>query len=180
MRRLQIEDAQMMRTAIQQEIGRSEESRYDHRLHGLLLVMAGQSCREVAELFGESGTTVQRWVNRFERGGLDALREGERAGRPRTLDAKSRQRLQGDLRKTPRDLGLSAAVWDGPVLSEHLRRNYGGELGVRQCQRLFRQLRLTLRKPRAQAAQSDPPRAGTARRIPTPGSPSGRRTAGTA
>ena len=49
MRKLQIEDAEVMRIAIQQEIGRSEESRYDHRLHGLLLVTAGQSCREVAE-----------------------------------------------------------------------------------------------------------------------------------
>ena len=150
MRKLQIEDAEVMRIAIQQEIGRSEESRYDHRLHGLLLVTAGQSCREVAELFGENGTTVQRWVNRFEEGGLDALREGERSGRPRTLDAKEWRTLQGDLRKTPRDFGLAATLWDGPVLSEHLRRRYGVDLGVRQCQRLFRQTGLS-------ATQAAPP-----------------------
>jgi len=108
MRKLQIEDADVMRIAIQQEIERSEESRYDHRLHGLLLVTAGQSCREVAALFGENGTTVQRWVNRFEEGGLDALREGERSGRPRTLDAKDWRKLQADLRKTPRDFDLAA------------------------------------------------------------------------
>jgi transposase len=85
MRKLQIEDAEVMRIALQQEIVRSDESRYDHRLHGLLLVTAGQSCRQVAELFGENGTTVQRWVRRFEQGGLDALREGERSGRPSAL-----------------------------------------------------------------------------------------------
>jgi hypothetical protein len=95
MRKLQIEDAEVMRIAIQQEIWRSEESRYDHRLHGLLLVTAGHSCREVAELFGENGTTVQRGVSRFEQDGLDALREGAGAGRPRTLDAKDWRRLQG-------------------------------------------------------------------------------------
>ena len=139
MRKLQIEDAEVMRIAIQQEIERSEESRYDHRLHGLLLVTAGQSCREVAALFGENGTTVQRWVNRFEQGGLDALREGERSGRPRTLDAKEWRKLQADLRKTPRDFDLAATLWDGPVLSEHVRRRYGVDLGVRQCQRLFRE-----------------------------------------
>ncbi len=47
MRKLQIADAEVMRIAIQQEIGRSEESRYDHRLHGLLLVNPAeksQSC----------------------------------------------------------------------------------------------------------------------------------------
>ena len=124
MRKLQVEDAEVMRIAIQQEIARSEESRYDHRLHGLLLVTTGQSCREVAELFGENATTVQRWVRRFEQGGLDGLREGERSGRPRTLDARDWRRLQGDLRKTPRDVGLAATLWDGPTLAEHLRRRY--------------------------------------------------------
>ena len=139
MRKLQIEDAEVMRIAIRQEIGRSEDSRYDHRLHGLLLVTVGQSCRQVAELFGDDGTTVQRWVRRFEHGGLEALREGERSGRPRTLDAAQWRKLQADLRKSPRDFGLAATLWDGPVLSEHLRRRYRVDLGVRQCQRMFRQ-----------------------------------------
>jgi len=71
MRKLQIEDAEVMRIALQQEIARSEESRYDHRLHGLLLVTAGPSCRQVAKLLGENGTTVQRWVRRFGQGGLE-------------------------------------------------------------------------------------------------------------
>jgi len=51
---------------------------------------------------------------------------------------------------------LQANLWDGPVLSEHLRRNCGITLGVRQCQRLFRQMGFRLRKPRPQVAQSDP------------------------
>src|SRR5713101_5854461 len=103
MRKLQIEDAEVMRLAIQQEISRNEEARYDHRLHGMLLVSAGQSCREVARLFGEDATTVQRWVRRFERGGLEALREGERPGRPRMLDARQWRKLATELRRTPRE-----------------------------------------------------------------------------
>jgi len=176
MRKLQIEDAEVMQIAIRQEIGRSEESRYDHRLHGLLLVAAGQSCNEVAQLFGENATTVQRWVRRFEEGGLDALREGERAGRPRTLDAKQWRSLQGDLRKTPRDFGLPATLWDGPVLSEYLHRRYAVDLGVRQCQRLFRQMEFRLRKPRPQVAQSDPLKVAAVKKTPSPGSPRRRRT----
>jgi transposase len=176
MRKLQIEDAEVMRIAIQQEIGRNEESRYDHRLHGLLLVTAGQSCREVAQLFGEDGTTVQRWVQRFEHGGLDALREGERSGRPCTLDGKDWRRLQGDLRKTPRDFGLAATLWDGPVLAEHLRRRYAVDLGVRQCQRLFRQMGFRLRKPRPQVAQSDPVKVAAVKKTPPSGTPRRRRT----
>jgi transposase len=140
MRKLQIDDSGVIRIAIQQEIGRSEESRYDHRLHGLLLLAAGHSCQDVAALFGEDDTTVQRWVHRFEQGGLTALRESERPGRPRSLDAAQWQQLQADLRKSPRDFGLAAPAWDGSSLSRHLRSRFGVQLGVRQCQRIFRQM----------------------------------------
>ena len=174
MRKLQIEEAEMMRIALQQEIARSEESRYDHRLHGLLLVTAGQSCRQIAELFGENVTTVQRWVRRFEQGGLEALREGERSGRPSALDAGQWRKLQGDLRKTPRDFGIPATLWDGPVLSEHLRRHYRVHLGVRQCQRLFRRMGFRLRKPRPQVAQADPLKIAAAKKTP-PSGPARRR-----
>ena len=142
MRKLQIDDSGAMRIAIQQEIGRSEESRYDHRLHGLLLLTAGHSCREVAALFGEDETTVQRWVHRFEEGGLQALRESKRPGRPRTLDPVQWRELEGDLQKSPQDCGSSATEWDGASLSEHLLRRFNVQLGVRQCQRIFRQMGL--------------------------------------
>jgi len=158
MRKLEIADPEIMRIAIQQEIVRSDESRYDHRLHGLLLVAGGQSCQQVAETFGENPRTVQRWIKRFEEYGLDGLREGERPGRPATLDAKQWAALGRDMRRTPEDFGHAAHLWDGKLLSEHLRRHYGVTLGVRQCQRIFGQMGFRLRKPRPQVAQSDPER----------------------
>ncbi len=156
MRKLEIADPDVMRIAIQQEIARSDESRYDHRLHGLLLVTGGQSCRQVAELFGEDRRTVQRWVNRFETRGLEGMREGERPGRPATLGAKQWTALGRDLRRGPEEFGHASHAWDGKLLSEHLRLRYRVTLGVRQCQRIFGQMGFRLRKPRPQVAQSDP------------------------
>lgn len=169
MRKLEISDAEVMQLAIRQEINRSEESRYDHRLHGLLLVASGRSCTEVGSLFGENATTVQRWVKRFEERGFAGLREGERSGRPRALDDRKWDRLERDLRKTPRELGLEANLWDGPILSEHLRRSYGIKLGVRQCQRLFRHMGFRLRKPRPEIAQADPLRVAAVKKTAAAG-----------
>lgn len=80
------------------------------------------------------------------------------------MDESQWARIEADLRKTPRDFGFEAGLWDGPVLSEHLRQRYGIELGVRQCQRLFRQMGFRLRKPRPQVAQSDPVRVATVKK----------------
>ncbi|MCG5077995.1 helix-turn-helix domain-containing protein [Paraburkholderia tagetis] len=169
MRKLEIADAEIMQLAIRQEIERSEESRYDHRLHGVLLVSCGYSCTEVGQLLGQAATTVQRWVGRFERDGFDGLREGDRPGRPRALDESQWHRVEADLRKTPREFGFEAGLWDGSLLSEHLRKNYGVRLGVRQCQRLFGQMGFRLRKPRPQVAQSDPARVAAVKKTPAPG-----------
>src|SRR5271157_5082923 len=120
MKKLQIRDAAVMRIAIQQEIARSEEARYDHRLHGVLLVAGGASCSEVGRTFGEDPCTIQRWVKRFEQRGFSGLREGERSGRPRLLDARQWERLETELRRNPRDFGHAQNLWDGKLLSTHL------------------------------------------------------------
>lgn len=156
MRKLQIQNAEMMKLALQQEILRSEQSRYNHRLHGVLLVCAGKSCYEVAELLGHSPRTIQYWVKRFERSGFAGLEDRERPGRPGALDEKLRQRINQDLRQSPRDLGYVQNLWDGKLLSHHLEARYNVRLGVRQCQRLFRELGFRRRKPRPVIAQADP------------------------
>jgi transposase len=156
MRRLEIEDAAIMRMAIQNEIHRSEESRYDHRLHGVLLVSSGMSCYEAAELFGQSPRTVQYWVNRFEKSGFAGLQEKERSGRPPRLDAKMFQTIGVELRRDPRSFGYTQNLWDGKLLSHHLSEKHGVELGVRQCQRLFSKLGFRRRKPRPLIAKADP------------------------
>jgi transposase len=85
MKRLQIKNENVIRIAILQEIRRSEESRYDHRLHGLLLVSGGMTCYDVAKQFDQDATTIQRWVNRFEKDGFAGLQDRERSGRTSAL-----------------------------------------------------------------------------------------------
>lgn len=156
MRKLEISDVEIMRLAIQQEIARSEESRYDHRLHGVLLVSHEINCYQVASWLGQNPRTVERWVQRFEARGFAGLQEKERPGRPRRLNESQREVVGQDLRRNPRDLGYTQNLWDGKLLAHHLNRVYGIRLGVRQCQRIFRQLGFRRRKPRPVIAQADP------------------------
>ena len=156
MRPLSIADAANIVLGLQDEIRRSEESRYDHRLHGVLLVAQGMTCPEVARLLGDSRRTVEYWVHRFEAEGLAGLREGERPGRPRRLSEQQFKLLSAALRLPPRDFGLEGNFWDGKLVAAYLEREHGVALGVRQCQRLFRQLGFRLRKPRPVIAHGDP------------------------
>ena len=156
MRALTIADAADIVLGLQDEIRRSEESRYDHRLHGVLLVAQGVTCPEVAQLLGDSRRTVEYWVHRFEAHGLAGLREGERPGRPSRLSDQQLKLVSAALRLPPRQFGLEGHLWDGKLLSAHVEEEFGVTLGVRQCQRLFRQFGFRLRKPRPLIAHADP------------------------
>ena len=157
MRPLRISDATSV-LGLQQEIQRSEESRYDHRLHGVLLVAQGMTCPEVARLLGDAPRSVEYWFHRFDQQGLAGLTEGERSGRPSRLNEKQGKEINRVLRQRPSDAGMRVNLWDGKTLSAWIEKTYGIQLGVRQCQRLFRQFEFRLGKPRPLLARADPRR----------------------
>ena len=169
MRRLVLEDNEVRRIAIQQEIARSEEARYDHRLHGLLLLSQGYSCYEVAGMLGQDPRTVQRWVTRFAEGGFNRLREGEHSGRPARLEPEVRALVEADLRRSPREFGYAQNLWAGKLLAHHLALQHDVNLGARQCQRLFAQFGFRQRKPRPVIAEGDPVAQAAYKKTPPPG-----------
>src|SRR5690242_6780749 len=131
MRRLVVEDAETIILALQDEIRRSKEAKYDHRLHGLLLVAQGMSCGEVSRLLGDSRRTVEYWVRRFDEDGLAGLADGERSGRPARLNAKQLFAVEVALRQPPEASRIDANLWDGKLLSAFIEKRFRLKLGVR-------------------------------------------------
>jgi transposase len=155
MKALTISDSDTMVLALQDEIRRSQEARYDHRLHAVLLVAQGMTCPDAATLLGDSTRIVQYWVNRFEQEGFSGLADADRPGRPRKLEDHHLGTINLALRKPPRDAGFSTNIWDGKTLSAYIKQQFDIDFGVRQSQRLFRQLGFRLRKPRPIIAKAD-------------------------
>ena len=156
MKPLTIADASTIILGLQDEIRRSEESRYDHRLHGVLLVAQGMSCPEVSRLLGDSPRTVEYWVRRFEERGLAGLVEGQRSGRPRRLNDTQLEEINVVLRQPPESVGIPRGLWDGKGLAAFIKSRYGVALGVRQCQYMFKAFGFRRRKPRPLIARADP------------------------
>ena len=139
------------------EIRRTGESRYDHRLHAVLLVSHGMSGHQVAHLLGDAPRTIAYWLMRFEERGLLGLMDEDRPGRTPSLTTVQLEILRDVLRKPPNGAGLSEK-WNSKTLSLYLQRQWGISLGVRQCQRLLHQLAFRSRKPEPKMAHGDPAR----------------------
>lgn len=143
---------------LQDEIRRTEDARYDHRLHAVLMVSKGMTCPKVAEILDDSERTIRYWVKRFNEEGLAGLVEIERPGRPRRISDEQMQKIDQALREPPEKAGMIGNIWDGKLLAAYIAKKFGIKLGVRQCQRIFKHLGYRLRRPRSQVAQADPER----------------------
>ena len=137
---------------LQDEIRRSEEAKYDHRLHAILLVANGMNCPQAATMLGDSERTIRYWVQQFNEEGLQGLIDIDRLGRPSRLSDRQMNQIGKTLRKSPNEVGMAGGIWDGKTLSAYIKN----DMGVRQSQRLLRVLGFRLRKPRPLIAHADP------------------------
>jgi transposase len=142
-------DKETLRRRLKNELKRSENAHFLHRLHCVLLVAQGCSSSQVAEWFGDHPRTVERWLHRAREYGPKGLKDEQKTGRPPKVRDDQRKRLQGDIHKKPTELGYDCKAWDGKLLQTHLAQRYGVEMGVRQCQRLLNQLRRDTTSPAA-------------------------------
>jgi len=126
-----------LQEALRYCLSHSADARYGLRLVCLVLVTAGFSCSTVGRWFGKTGRTVQRWVEAFQKDGIEGLKEEHRPGRVGTFSTEVLARRGDDLRHPPKIFGLEAEVWDSGLLAEHVKRRYGHGLGTRQAQRLL-------------------------------------------
>src|SRR5438876_513924 len=156
MRPLQVADAETSVLGLQDEIRRSEESRYDHRLHGVLLVAQGMTCPEVGRLLGDAPRSVEYWVRRFEERGLAGLAEGQRSGRPRRLSEAQMEEVDPVLLHHPtrKSVGYFGAVRlrDGRFFF----RRETGKFNALTCWQFLKDLRaVSTRTPRRAVVIAD-------------------------
>lgn len=154
MKALTIPHSEKVISILEKEIRRTPEARYVHRLHAILLVAQGMSCRQAAKLLGDSPRSVAYWVRLFHKQGLAGLADSDRPGRPRRLTEDQMAEIAEAWRRSPGEHGLTGGHWDARMVSAFIREQFGVELGLRQCQRLGRQLGLKLSPSRP---ETDPP-----------------------
>ena len=116
----------------------STDSKYKFRVFSVNLVLSGMSAAEVAEKAGGARSTVSDRVKTADEQGFDALKTVKPTGRHPKLNKTQREEIDAILQKNPNEYGYK--VWDGPSLSDLIKKEYHINLSIRQCQRLFHEL----------------------------------------
>jgi transposase len=95
-------------------------ARVRERLEMVKAAALGQDLTTIERWSGRSTRTVRRWLDRFVAGGVAALADAPRPGRPARADAAYRAALEAAVTTPPPALGLPFDVWTSDRLSAYL------------------------------------------------------------
>jgi transposase len=137
------------RAAVEAALGRRELApRTRERLEMVKAVALGYALAEVARWSGRTERTVGRWLAAFAAGGVSAVADAPRAGRPPRADAAYLAALERAADTPPRALGLLFDAWTSDRLSAYLAETTGVRIAPGWLRALLARRRYRLGRPK--------------------------------
>lgn len=119
------------------------------------LLLAGKSPPEVARTVGAPRQTVYRWREVLEAGGIDALRDMSKGGRPARLGAAELSQLYVALLEGAPAHGFATPLWTLKRVRLLIEREFGVRYSEVHVWRLLGQLGFSNQKPDRRALERD-------------------------
>ncbi len=127
-------------------VNSTDDAKYQHKVELVNLVLGGMTPSELSEYVSESKNTITSWVKSVDENGFASLHVKKQPGRPAKLSHENFSAIKSVLEEdNPKAYGYN--VWDGPALSDYIKKTYSVNLCVRQCQRMFHDLGFSLVRP---------------------------------
>jgi transposase len=123
-------------------------SRLRERLEMVKAAALGWEWEAIAAWSGRSPRTVRHWLTRFTTGGIPALADAPRPGRPPTADATYHAALDDLAERDPRALGLPFDAWTSARLSTYLAETTGVRIAPSWLRTLLIQHRYRCGRPK--------------------------------
>lgn len=139
------EDRAAVETALRR---RDLPPRVRERLELVKATALGYDVAWMARWTGRSPATVRRWLAAFARGGVGALTDAPRSGRPPRADATYLAALETAVETPPRQLGQPFDAWTSARLGAYLAQQTGTDLGPGWLRVLLRRRRFACGRPK--------------------------------
>ncbi len=125
------------------------------RLRAASLLSEGKSVAETAALVSASLTSIKRWKQAAERGGVAALAAKRHCGRKSKLSPSQQRQLVKILLRGPLAAGFQTELWTCPRVAEVIRRRFGVAYHCDHVGRLLHRLGFSPQKPECQAREAN-------------------------
>ncbi len=139
-----------------QTLYRTEKNaRLARRIHGIYLAGKGLTYSEIMAITGDARRTIQQWVRKYNRDGINGLKELPRPGKPTKLPRKLEEKLCKRIEAGPTEKD-EVSVLNGPAIRRILEREFGVLYSIQGLYDLLHRLGYSCLCPRPKHQKTDP------------------------
>lgn len=132
-------------------------ARYEKRKAAVDAIRNGEKPSVVARVLGVPQRSIFRWIAQYRHGGYHALREGQRSGRPRKVNAEVMKWLYDAITLgDPRQYQFAFCLWTLGIVRVLLNQEFGIVLSKSGVSRLLSHLGLSPQRPIYRSYKRDP------------------------
>lgn len=129
-----------------------KDARWARRIQAVAMAKKGLSSAKIASFTGHSQRGIQRWVDQYNRHGVEGLNDRPRSGRPAKLSADQIKQLTDRLDRRATD----TATLYGRDIQRILKEELGVLYSLNGVYQLLHRLGYSWLMPRPRHEQSDP------------------------
>jgi len=129
-------------------------ARLARRIQGVYLAKMGLTCPQIMKITGNGRRTIQQWLAKYNRGGLDELSEKPRPGQPTKLPRQREKEFCRRLEAGPTEKD-GVSVLNGPAIRRILEKEFGVLYSGQGLYDLLHRLGYSCLCPRPQHEQAD-------------------------
>jgi transposase len=127
------------------------------RINSIERWLAGESPQSIIKTTGLCPTTIYKWIDIYERGGMEALASTKATGaQPKLSPEQQMQVRQFIVGNDPRQYGFDFGLWTRQIVSELIQEKFNVTLRLTAVGALLARLEITPQKPMRRAYERDP------------------------
>ena len=127
------------------------------RILGIALSAEGRLSREaIAKQLKTDSDRVRAWIVRYNKDGIDGLRDLPGRGDKPTMSSRQERALSRALERSPRKAGINSNIWTGRATQEYLVKKGWFECSLAGAYAIIHRLGFTLQRPNRQSLEAEP------------------------
>ena len=140
---------------LRRQAQRDKAPRVALRIQGILMSLARHTAGDVARRFGVHRSTVSLWIHHWNHHAEQGLWEGQRSGRPRSLDSVQQKKLCDILDNGPAAYGLEIGMWTSASVAQIIREKFQRGYHPGHVRKMLRQLGYPAQRSKTRRVQPD-------------------------
>jgi len=133
-----------------------KESRMKIRLLTIKYGVEGKKSEEIAGLVNMTGTTIRKYMKRWNRRGYAGLRDIPHPDAETKMNEAEMAEINAALKKSPREAGMERSNWPGPLLKKWIAKQFKKEVSRTTSYNILHRLRFSKTRAKKQNKKRDP------------------------